>query len=335
MDLLGLTSAIWRRKFLAVAMILVATAAALWTAYKLPSMQKRSIAVGAATSQILVDSNPSTLIAGAGTDQIAALGSRAQVLAQYLSSRDAVNQIAQQTHIQKWLITARGPFSQGTGIKNYEQQPAESRAKDLVDEGKTYRLVFEAQEDVPIITVYATGPSAAAALSLAKASYDTLHNYVGTLSRQGAVVAKQQQKIAEEAARAAAAQNPNGTTPVVPTTSTTSVVVRQLGAPEGGLVGGKADLAMMILAFIAILGIQAFIAAAIIRIKQQRRLADQLEQMTDAAPLHADADAMPERFGEGEVERFGNGNGHANGNANGEAAQDAQQWGSRASFLRR
>jgi hypothetical protein len=328
MDLLGLTSAIWRRKFLAVLMILVATAAALATAYKLPSMQKRSIAVGAATSQILVDSNPSTLIAGAGTDQIAALGSRARVLAQYLSSRDAVNQVATATHIQPWLITARGPFSQGTGIKNYEQQPAESRAKDLVDEGKTYRLVFEAQDDVPIITVYATGPTAAASLALAKASYDTLERYVGTLQKQGSAIAKEQQKAAEEAARAAAAQNPNGTTPIVPQTSTTSVVVRQLGAPEGGTVGGKADLAMMILAFVAILGIQAFIAAAIIRIQQQRRLASRLEEMTEAAPLSDDH--LPERFGEDEGERFGNGNGHGNG----EVAQDPQQWGSRASFLR-
>jgi hypothetical protein len=327
MDLLGLFSAIWRRKFLAVVMILVAAVAATATAFKLPSMQKRSIAVGAATSQILVDSNPSTLIAGAGTDQIAALGSRARVLAQYLSSRDAVNQIAKSSNIQPFLITARGPFSQGTGIKNYEQQPAESRAKDLVDEGKTYRLVYEAQDDVPIITVYATGPSAGAALTLAKASYDTLERYVGNLQRQGSAIAKEQQKAAEAAARAAAAQNPNGTTPVVPTAPTTSVVVRQLGAPEGGTVGGQADKAMMILAFVAILGLQAFLAAAVIRVQQQRRLASQLEEMTDAAPVRAE---VPERFGDGDGERFGNGN----GNGDGDEPQGAQQWGTRAGYLR-
>jgi hypothetical protein len=319
MDLLGLFSAIWRRKFLAVFMILVATLAATATAFKLPSMQKRSIAIGAATSQILVDSNPSTLIAGAGTDQIAALGSRASVYAQYLSSRDSVDQIAKASHIPSYLVSARGPFSQGTGIKNYQQQPAESRAKDLVDEGKTYRLVYEAQDGVPIITVYATGPSAAAALTLAKASYDTLERYVGNLQRQGSAIAKEQQKEALAAAKALAAQN--GSTPVVPATATTSVVVRQLGAPEGGTVGGQADKAMMILAFVAILGLQGFIAAAVIRVQQQRRLASQLEEMTDAAPLRTD---LPERFGEAEVERFGNG----------EAPQGPEQWGSRAGYLR-
>jgi hypothetical protein len=320
MDLLGLFSAIWRRKLLAVVMILVAAVAATATAFKLPSMEKRSIAVGAATSQILVDSNPSTLVAGAGTDQIAALGSRARVYAQYLSSRDAVTQIAKATNIPSALITARGPFSQGTGIKNYEQQPAESRAKDLVDEGKTYRLVYEAQEDVPIITVYATGPSAGTALALAKASYATLERYVNNLQRQGSAIAKEQQAQAEAAARAAAKANGSDTA-TLPAAATTSVVVRELGAPEGGTVGGQADKAMMILAFVAILGLQAFFAAAVIRVQQQRRLASQLEEMTDAAPVNHD---LPERLRENGVERFGAA----------EEPQGPQQWGSRAGSLR-
>lgn len=295
MDLLGLLSAIWRRKLLAVLMIAVATLAAVATAYKIPSMEKRSIAVGAATSQILVDSDPSTLVAGAGTDQISALGSRARVYAQYLSSRDAVTKIAKDTNIPAYLITARGPFSQGTGIKNYEQQPAESRAKDLVDEGKTYRLVFEAQEDVPIITVYATGPSAAAALNLAKASFKTLNSYVAALQREGDI-AKQEQR--EQEAAAAKEAEKTGT-PVAPKVADVSVVVRELGAPEGGVVGGQADKAMMILAFIAILGLQAFLAAAIIRVQQQRRLVAQLDDMTEAAPP-VRAEVPSERFDGGD-----------------------------------
>jgi len=279
MDLLGLLSAIWRRKLIALLMIAVATLAAITTAYKVPSMKPRELAVGAATSQILVDSDPSTLVAGAGTDQIAALGSRARVYAQYLSSRDAVEQISRATGIPSRLITARGPFSQGTGIKNYEQQPAESRAKDLVDEGKSYRLVFEAQEDVPIISVYATGPSAAAALELAKSSFSTLKSYVATLDSEGEA-ARAQQSAADKAAAkdSASADGTTDTTGATAKVDDTTVVVRQLGAPEGGIVGGGANKVMMILAFIAVLGLEFFLFAAVLRVQEQRRALAAAEQ---------------------------------------------------------
>jgi hypothetical protein len=281
MDLLGLLSAIWRRKLLAVAMIALATAAAISTAYKIPSMEPRQLAVGAATSQILVDSDPSTLVAGAGTDQIAALGSRARVYAQYLSSRDAIAQISHDTGIPNDLVTARGPFSQGTGIKNYQQQPAESRAKDLVDESKSYRLVFEAQEDVPIISVYATGPSSAAAVNLAKSSFATLKQYVAALNREGAP--------AREALAKAAPTNDNGSPNAASPAQVadTTVVVRELGAPEGGIVGGGVNKIMMILAFIAVLGVECFFVAGSIRVAEQRRSLAAATQMADVDDMAA------------------------------------------------
>jgi hypothetical protein len=256
MELVALVRELSRRRVLAVVMLLVAALAAVATAYKLPSMEKRSLAVGAATGQILVDSDPSTLVSGAGTDQIAALGGRARVYAQYLSSRDAVNRVSQQTGIPGRLITARGPFSQGTGISNYDQQPAESRAKDLTDEGKHYRLVFEAQEDVPIITVYSTGPTADAALKLAKSSFATLEGYVADLKRKGAEGGE---------------ERPSGSTGATATAGPNDVVVRELGAPEAGIVGGGADLSMMVMAFIAALGVQIVLAAIVLRYREQSR----------------------------------------------------------------
>jgi hypothetical protein len=280
MDLLGMLSAIMRHRLLAVFMVVVATAAAIATSFKLPSMEKRSLEVGAATSQILVDSDPSTLVAGAGTDQIAALGTRARVYAQYLSSRDAVDKISKETGIDEFLITARGPFSQGTGIKNYEQQPAESRAKDLVDEGKKYRLVFEAQEDVPIITVYATGPNAGSALALAKSSFDVLKRYADDLTRAAEAAEATKPKPDPDAA--------DGLTTAA-NASPTHIVVRQLGAPEGGTVGGRANIMMMVLAFIAVIGLQCFFAAAYFRLREQRRAEVEAEALrAEAAVLEAE-----------------------------------------------
>ena len=55
---------------------------------------------------------------------------------------------------------------------------------------KTYRLVYQAQEDVPIITVYATGPSAETALELAQSSFKVLRAYVARLDHEADAAAK-------------------------------------------------------------------------------------------------------------------------------------------------
>jgi hypothetical protein len=265
MELVSLARELSRRRLLVAAMVAVSALAAVATAYKLPSMEKRTVSVGAATSQILVDSDPSTLVAGAGTDQIAALGSRARVYAQYLSSRDAVSRIASDTGVPAAMITARGPFSQGTGISNYDQQPAESRARDLVDEAKQYRLVFEAQEDVPIITVYSTGPTADTALALAESSFDTLQRYVEQL--------KERSKETDGGERPVL-PSPDATG-AVPVNPNDVVVVRELGQPEGGTVGGGADLVMMLMAFVAALGVQILVVAVVLRLRQPGPGADE------------------------------------------------------------
>jgi hypothetical protein len=252
-------------------LLTLATLAAFLTAFKVGpgGIERRSLAVGAATSQILVDSAESTLVEGAGTDQIAALGTRARVYAQYLSSRDAVDQIAKELHLDPSQITAHGPFSQGTGLQDYQQQAGESRARDLVDEGKEYRLLFEAQEDVPIITVYATGPDTEAALGLAHSSFTVLADYITELKQQSG-----------EAKRS----NPQPVEAAVPTIPLVdNIVVRQLGSPEGGLVGGSTDKVMMILAFLAVLGIGCVAIAAASGFMRQWRLAADMEQLGSQA----------------------------------------------------
>lgn len=271
MEIVGFVRALLQRKVVVAVLLTLATLAAFLTAFRVGpgGIERRSLAVGAATSQILVDSAESTLVEGAGTDQIAALGTRARVYAQYLSSRDAVDQIAKELHLDPSQITAHGPFSQGTGLQDYQQQAGESRARDLVDEGKEYRLLFEAQEDVPIITVYATGPDTEAALGLAHSSFTVLADYITELKQQ-----------AGEAERS----NPQPVEAAVPTIPLVdNIVVRQLGSPEGGLVGGSTDKVLMVLAFLAVLGIGCVAIAAASGFMRQWRLAADMEQLGSQA----------------------------------------------------
>lgn len=271
MEIVGFVRALLQRKVVVAVLLTLATLVAFLTAFKVGpgGVERRSLAVGAATSQILVDSAESTLVEGAGTDQIAALGTRARVYAQYLSSRDAVNQIANELHLDSSQITAHGPFSQGTGLQDYQQQAAESRARDLVAEDKEYRLLFEAQEDVPIITVYATGPDTKAALGLAHSSFTVLSDYIAELKVQ----ASKAEKSDPEPAQAAVS-----TIPLVD-----NIVVRQLGSPEGGLVGGSTDKVLMVLAFLAVLGIGCVVIAAASGFMRQWRLAADMERLGSQA----------------------------------------------------
>jgi hypothetical protein len=268
MEVVGFVRALLQRKAVLGVLLGLAMLAAFLTAFKIGpgGIERRSVAVGAATGQILVDSAESTLVEGAGSDQIAALGTRAQVYAQYLSSRDAVTKIAGEVNVNPALVTAAGPFSEGTGIQDYGQQPAESRARDLVDEGKQYRLVFAAQEDVPIITVYSTGPDTDQALALAKSSFNVLERYIDEL--------KADAHHAEAVAPPKEDPQAASSIPLVE-----NIVVRELGAPEGGLVGGKADYVLMILAFLAVFGLGCLVVAAASGFMRHWRLAGDMERV--------------------------------------------------------
>jgi hypothetical protein len=272
MEVVGFVRALLQRKAVLGVLLGLAVLAAFLTAFRIGpgGVERRSVAVGAATGQILVDSAESTLVEGAGSDQIAALGTRARVYAQYLSSRDAVNKIAQEIKIDPAFITAAGPFSEGTGIQDYDQQGAESRARDLVDEGKQYRLVFAAQEDVPIITVYSTGPDTSQALAAAKSSFIVLKDYIDELK----VDARHAEAVAPPQ------KDPQGASSVP---LVENIVVRELGAPEGGLVGGKADYVLMILAFLSVFGLGCLVVAAASGFMRHWRLAGDMERVAPEA----------------------------------------------------
>lgn len=271
MEVVGFVKSLLRHKRVLAAILAVAVLAAILTAFKVGpgGIERRSTAVGAATSQILVDSSESTLVKGAASDQLAALGTRASVYAQYLSSREAVGKIAREMNVNPLLITASGPFSEGTGIRDYGEQGAESRATDLVAEDKSYRLVFKAQEDVPIITVYATAPTVPGSLDLARSSYKVLSGYIDELKAQASKEAKVDPEPKLEASSA---------TPLI-----SDIIVRQLGQPEGGLVGGSADLMLMVLAFVGVFGIGCLVFAVGSGFMRHWRLAGEMERLDEQA----------------------------------------------------
>jgi hypothetical protein len=219
---------LWQRKLLVGLVLAIAVLAALLTAYRITispfGLEKRSLQVAAASSQILIDSPKSTLVSGASVGTFDSLSTRAKIYGQYLSSLEARDRIAKLVGIPAETIATAGPFSPETGAVNYESQPSGERANELLKEGANNRLVFSAQEGVPILSVSAQAPTTDRAIALANASFHTLTDYVDNLEADDKPVSR-------------------------------GVEVRELGAPQGGTLGGSNGIILMALAFLAVAGL--------------------------------------------------------------------------------
>jgi hypothetical protein len=219
MDLIKILNELWNRRLWVVAAAVVALLVGISTNYKLPSFEKRAQLVGAASSQVLIDSSTSA-IADVERDP-GPLADRAVVLAQYMSSAEARTAIATKMGLSPTQIAADGPFSTLTDRSTYQATPAGPRANQLTEENAIYRLVFDAQLSLPIISIYTQAPDAASATRLASAATGVLTGYVVELDK-GIPPARR-------------------------------ITVSKLGAPEGGTVNDGANPILAFLAFVGVL----------------------------------------------------------------------------------
>jgi hypothetical protein len=279
MELVSIFRQLWRRKLAFSVVVLVAALLATMTAYKLPSMKPRSLALGAASSQILIDSPASTLVQGADSAALVTLSTRATIYAQYLSSLEARSNIAAATGIPAAQIIAHGPFSADTGHANYQNQSSESRANDVTAEKTPYRLVFDAQEGVPIITVSAQAPTPRAAVNLAEGAYKALRHYIRQLKLQSVAVNNSNSPEAIARRQAAAAGN------LPAEAADVGVVVRELGAPEGGQIGGSNSKILMFAVFLLVTGLGSMLLVTAPSVARQWRLLDRVEAMTEVEAI--------------------------------------------------
>lgn len=219
---------LWQRKGLVAIVFVLATFAAILTAYQVsvspPGLHKRTLQISAASSQILVDSPKSTLVSGGSTETFNALATRAKIYGQYLSSLEARRQIAKKVGVPSQTISTQGPFSPEAGQTAYPNQPSGERASELLKEGAVYRLVFSAQEGVPILSVSSQAPTTERAIALANASFQVLKDYVASLEAEDKPVSD-------------------------------GVTLRELGTPQGGTLGSSNGKILMALAFLAVFGL--------------------------------------------------------------------------------
>lgn len=248
----------------------LAVFAAILTAYQVslspPGLHNRTLQVSAASSQILVDSPKSTLVSGGSTETFNALATRAKIYGQYLSSLEARRQIAKKAGVPPQTISTQGPFSPEAGATAYENQPSGERASELLKEGAVYRLVFSAQEGVPILSVSSQAPTTERAIALANASFHVLQDYVASLEAEDKPVSD-------------------------------GVTLRELGTPQGGTLGSSNGKILMALAFLAVFGLGCAAILLVPGFARRWRALDDVDRAhhsTEAYPqpvAHAEAQA--------------------------------------------
>lgn len=224
MELVRLVNALWqRRRWVALGAVIAAVAATI-SIYQVglfpPSLTSRTNVFATASTQMLVDT-PNSSFANLG-EEMEPMNVRAGVFARFLASPLAIDLIAREAKLPSDAIEAQGPYEQGLPL--FAQEPtAEKRSSQIIGERALYRLRFENNPNLPIVTVFAQAPTKDEAIRLADAAPAALGTYIrGIQSEQD-------------------------------TPANRRVEIRQLGEATGGVVNAGVNLQIAGLVFFVVL----------------------------------------------------------------------------------
>jgi hypothetical protein len=225
MELARILKTLWQRRRLVVLGALVAALAALLSVYTVslfpPALKPRTNVFATASTQLLVDA-PNSAFADL-ENEMTPLETRASVFARFLATPAAIELIAADAGVPANEIEAAGPYD--INLPVIDQEPtAGQRSSQIIGEGALYRLRFENNPVLPIVSVFAQAPTEAEALALANAVPRALTTYIQ------AIQAKQQ------------------------TPRSRRVVIRPLGDAIGGVVNKNADIQIGLLVFFVVFG---------------------------------------------------------------------------------
>jgi len=225
MELARTLKTLWIRRRLVALGAVIAAIAALLSVYSVslfpPSMTSRTNVFATASTQLLVDA-PDSAFADLEND-LTPLETRASVFARFLASPVALTLIAKEANVPVSSIEAEGPYD--INLPVIQQEPtAGQRSSQIIGEGALYRLRFENNPVLPVVSVFAQAPTEEEAIGLANAAPRALRAYIAQI---------QDQQDTPEDRR---------------------VVIRKLGNATGGVVNAGANVQIAFLVFIIVFG---------------------------------------------------------------------------------
>jgi hypothetical protein len=263
-DLIYALRTLRRRWVWALIGLIPAAYLALSSAYHVGTsgLTKKSLEFGAAQTQVLIDSKKSSL-AYAGSD-IGAFSSRAQIFSQFLQINPVKQEIAQKLGVQPNQIAVTIP-SGTPGVPSVQNQ-AQQRSNGLLQESNALQLLVVSQQGLPLISLYAQGPTGEAAAALANVSADALKHYVQGLQH---------------------GQAPQANTPVaINGFQLTQVRVRQLGTATGSMVDTGTSKKVVVMTFIGLLVLDFILVILLSGFLDKWRLREEVEAAVAEAPRH-------------------------------------------------
>jgi hypothetical protein len=218
MDLAQVLHELWQRRNWLVLGALIALFAGLSTGYHVgllpPKVEKKSLAIGTANTQILIDTPQSSLTdLGIGLEPLA---ERASVFARFMTSRPVRASIAQEVGLKEDELVTEAPQSEAVDPNRAERSDA------LLGEDTSYRISFATDRGLPTITIRAQAPRAEDAIRLADAGAAGFARYVKAVQHKQHVPLERR------------------------------VTVRQLGKAEGGTVAADINRPLAILTFVGV-----------------------------------------------------------------------------------
>lgn len=225
MELARTLKTLWIRRRLVALGALIAAFAAMLSVYSVglfpPSLTSRTNVFATASTQLLVDA-PDSAFADLEND-LTPLETRASVFARFLASPVALQLIAKEAEVPLSSIEAEGPYD--INLPVIQQEPtAGQRSSQIIGEGALYRLRFENNPVLPVVSVFAQAPTEAEAIGLADAAPRALRAYINRIQTE---------------------QNtPEGR----------RVTIRKLGDATGGVVNAGANVQIAALVFFIVFG---------------------------------------------------------------------------------
>ncbi|HEX3803733.1 MAG TPA: hypothetical protein VHV75_12920 [Solirubrobacteraceae bacterium] len=143
-----------------------------------------NLTVGAATTGVMIDyPNASIVDRNALNADVSTLQDRAELYANLLTTPPVLADVAKHLGVPAGEISGLARVT--ANIPHSLFQPrSEERASQIVDSLAPYRLELESNPDLPILTIYASAPSAPGAIRLANSAVLGLRDYLRTVAQQ-------------------------------------------------------------------------------------------------------------------------------------------------------
>jgi hypothetical protein len=262
-----------KRKWVAAGVV-VAVVVAIVAVYQVkgvlpPRLHARALQYSTASTEVYVDSPVSTL--GDVGENLQPLVNVSNVMARVLASPTLLDLIGQDAGIPGGQIYATGPIE--PNLTRFVQEPSEGkRAFQVTGETNPYRLEFDDDDVIPVISIYSQAPTSAEAVRLANGAAQALSQYASSL------------EVGEK----------------VPTR--TRVTIRQLGVPTAAVADSGISKKLGLLIFVAVLIAWCALILLVDRFRRSWRESAQVEalrgELADPAGEHG---ALPSRSHEDRV----------------------------------